>query len=221
MKGLKNLISKVPGFRTGKRWKSVLAGIYYVLAVMMLFASGFWQFVFWISIPFIVLGIADFVRKHQPRQLLMGVIGVGLCMMAVSCGSATTKTNPVIVTPSPTAQVTATPLPTPEPTPVPTPVPTPEPTPVPTPVPTPEPTAVAAASSKNASSKSSGSTAASSAGKAAQAEEEPANGEMVWVGKTGTKYHYQSCPTLKGKGRKITMKEALAQGRTGCKVCKR
>lgn len=41
----------------------------------------------------------------------------------------------------------------------------------------------------------------------------------VWVGNTGNKYHKQSCGTLKGKGHKITLKEALAEGREPCKVC--
>jgi len=45
--------------------------------------------------------------------------------------------------------------------------------------------------------------------------------ETVYVGRTGNKYHYQNCRTLKGKGIPITMGEALAQGRTSCKVCKR
>ena len=45
------------------------------------------------------------------------------------------------------------------------------------------------------------------------------NSEMVWVGKTGTKYHKQTCSTLKGKGHQITMQQALSEGRTACKVC--
>ena len=45
------------------------------------------------------------------------------------------------------------------------------------------------------------------------------NSEMVWVGETGTKYHAQSCRTLKGKGHQITLKQALAEGREPCKVC--
>ena len=45
------------------------------------------------------------------------------------------------------------------------------------------------------------------------------NSEMVWVGETGTKYHTQSCRTLKGKGHQITLKQALAEGREPCKVC--
>ena len=43
--------------------------------------------------------------------------------------------------------------------------------------------------------------------------------EMVWVGDTGTKYHYQSCRTLKGNGHQITLQQALAEGRAPCKVC--
>lgn len=45
------------------------------------------------------------------------------------------------------------------------------------------------------------------------------NTEMVWVGDTGTKYHYQSCRTLKGNGHQITLEQALAEGREPCKVC--
>ncbi len=46
------------------------------------------------------------------------------------------------------------------------------------------------------------------------------NEEMTWVGDTGTKYHRKTCRTLKGNGHQITMKQALAEGRTACKVCK-
>lgn len=45
------------------------------------------------------------------------------------------------------------------------------------------------------------------------------NSQMVWVGETGNKYHYQNCRTLKGKGHQITMQQALAEGRQACKVC--
>lgn len=41
----------------------------------------------------------------------------------------------------------------------------------------------------------------------------------VWVGNTGTKYHFQSCPTLKGKGHQITLEQALSEDREPCKVC--
>lgn len=44
-------------------------------------------------------------------------------------------------------------------------------------------------------------------------------GQTVYVGKTGNKYHYQGCRTLKGGGIPISLDEALAQGRAACKVC--
>ncbi|MCI5605687.1 MAG: copper amine oxidase N-terminal domain-containing protein [Clostridia bacterium] len=48
-----------------------------------------------------------------------------------------------------------------------------------------------------------------------------ADAEAVWVGDTGTKYHYQDCPTLKGNGHEITFEQALAEGREPCKVCRK
>lgn len=72
-------------------------------------------------------------------------------------------------------------------------------------------------SSKQTNSKTSASSS-SSTSSVSKANDETS--ETVWVGKTGTKYHRQSCRTLKGKGHKITLKEALAEGREPCKVCK-
>ncbi len=45
------------------------------------------------------------------------------------------------------------------------------------------------------------------------------NTEMVWVGNTGTKYHKQSCRTLKGNGHQITLQQAQQENREKCKVC--
>lgn len=45
------------------------------------------------------------------------------------------------------------------------------------------------------------------------------NSEMVWIGETGNKYHFEDCRTLKGNKYQITLEEALAQGKTSCGVC--
>lgn len=45
------------------------------------------------------------------------------------------------------------------------------------------------------------------------------NTQTVYIGKTGTKYHRQTCSTLKGNGSAIPLSEALAQGREPCKRC--
>jgi hypothetical protein len=42
----------------------------------------------------------------------------------------------------------------------------------------------------------------------------------VYRGKTGTKYHLESCHTLRGKGIPIRLSEAKREGREPCKVCK-
>lgn len=44
-------------------------------------------------------------------------------------------------------------------------------------------------------------------------------GETVYIGETGTKYHYATCHTLKNGAFPISLEEALAQGRTPCKIC--
>lgn len=55
--------------------------------------------------------------------------------------------------------------------------------------------------------------------RAAAEAEADRQANMVWIGDTGTKYHYQSCRTLRGNKYQITLAEAQAQGRTACKVC--
>ena len=63
------------------------------------------------------------------------------------------------------------------------------------------------------------SSSSSSKARSTSSNSSASNSQMVWVGNTGTKYHVQSCRTLKGKGHQITMQQALAEGRQACKVC--
>ena len=44
-------------------------------------------------------------------------------------------------------------------------------------------------------------------------------GEIVYVGKTGSKYHYKDCRTLKDGACPMSLSDAEAEGRTPCKVC--
>ena len=44
-------------------------------------------------------------------------------------------------------------------------------------------------------------------------------GEIVYVGKTGSKYHYKHCHTLKNGAFPMSLNDAEAEGRTPCKVC--
>lgn len=140
------------------------------------------------------------MKKRILKKLsvtLMLVLALTSCASDYSAPASTTKA-PEVTTRTPVPTKTPTTVPTQEPTPEPTPIPTPEPTPVPTPVPTAPPAA------KNS---------------AAVSSETDKSEKTVYIGKTGTKYHKQSCRTLKGNGRPISLEEAKKQGRQPCKVC--
>ena len=44
-------------------------------------------------------------------------------------------------------------------------------------------------------------------------------GKTVYVGKTGSKYHYKDCRTLKKGAYPMSLDDALAEGRTPCQIC--
>ena len=46
------------------------------------------------------------------------------------------------------------------------------------------------------------------------------NSSIVYIGKTGNKYHRANCSTLKGKGTPISLSDAIAKNKTPCKKCK-
>ena len=43
---------------------------------------------------------------------------------------------------------------------------------------------------------------------------------IVYITKTGKKYHLKSCRTIKGEAYQISLSEAKYKGYTACKVCK-
>ncbi|KLI30362.1 hypothetical protein [Brachyspira hyodysenteriae] len=43
---------------------------------------------------------------------------------------------------------------------------------------------------------------------------------VVYITKTGKKYHLQNCRTIRGEAYKISLSEAKQKGYTACKVCK-
>ncbi|MDP4133614.1 MAG: stalk domain-containing protein [Bacillota bacterium] len=54
---------------------------------------------------------------------------------------------------------------------------------------------------------------------AAQEVTDDTNTQYVYIGTTGDKYHKENCRTLKNGAIKITLSEALAEGRIPCKIC--
>lgn len=103
-------MSKIPGFRSGKAWKKLIATIGYLI------------------IALIVVGI--FSDKDKPTTATSPVTS------SVSTPSSTPEATPTTA-PAPSTTPVATPTPTPTVTPSATPVPTPSPAPTPAPAPTP------------------------------------------------------------------------------------
>lgn len=218
---INKILSFIPGYRTKKIWKMIIASLYYSFSLLGL-TSGIGMFLILVSFPFFFFGIIDAIRYKAPKRLLITAISVVVMVLGVSIVPSPQIDSAPTPSPSPSATATDLPSATPEPTPTPTPkptstptiAPTPEPTAAPTIAPAPDPTTVPVASTKTGASASSGdsNTQASSAASS--------SGATVYVGNTGTKYHRESCSTLKGKGHAISLEKALSEGREPCKRCK-
>lgn len=86
---------------------------------------------------------------------------------------------------------------------------------------TPTSTEATSKSSSSTSTQSSPSSQPSQAKTVTPAPAPPTNNQSmtVYIGATGSKYHYQDCRTLKGTKTPISMKDAKARGKTACGVC--
>lgn len=217
---MKNILNYIPGYRTKKVWKMIIASIYYAFSLLML-AGGFGAFLFFAAAPFVVFSIADAIRCKAPKSLVIALISFILMIIGLEWMPDSSSQPTSVSSPAPTVSVTEAPSATPETSPAPTPTQTPivEPTSAPTPVSTPEPTQQPAETEPPASVEAETNSNASSSH--SESSESSNDTEMVWVGETGTKYHYKNCRSLRGKGRQITMEEAVAEGRTSCGICHR
>lgn len=57
----------IPGFRSNKKWKKVIASIYYLFTLLTL-AAGVDAFSFFIALPFIAVSIADLVKAKKNKK---------------------------------------------------------------------------------------------------------------------------------------------------------
>ena len=214
---MKKILNCIPGFRSRKIWKMIIASLYYVICLTGIFDS-FATFLVAITLPFIFFGFASAIRKRSMLNLLIAIVAVIVCIFsaqfvppAEQTQSNETNINNVSSTAAPisvqTPQPTTKPTPSPPPQPTAAP-PTTQPTQALTITPAPQPTAAPVNNAVNDSTTQTRSIPNSS------------NSEIiVYIGKTGTKYHRQSCRTLKGNGIPITLEEAKSQGRQACQVC--
>lgn len=114
----------IPGFRSGKVWKMIIAILYYLFCFLAYPIFGIFGVLLLLSIPFAFFGIIGAIRRRSLGHLLMG-LGAALLLVVSSTQLPAPKTPPIVNTllnPEPTA----TPAPTPSPIPKPTPTPAPE-----------------------------------------------------------------------------------------------
>ena len=79
---MKNVLNYVPGFRSNKVWKKIIAIIYYLISLMFL-TAGIGAFLVCISIPFLIFGIVGTLRNKDKlvKVILLGsiiIFGIGI-----------------------------------------------------------------------------------------------------------------------------------------------
>ncbi len=83
---MNNIFKKIPGFRSGKKYKMVIAIIYYILAVLM-FTEGFAYGLYFLSAPLLMFAFIDLIRhKKKSIPLKMGLVNfaVPLALMIIA-----------------------------------------------------------------------------------------------------------------------------------------
>ena len=79
---MKNVLNYVPGFRSNKVWKKIIAIIYYLISLMFL-TQSFGAFLICATLPFLIFGIIDTIRNKNKiaKVILLGsviIFGLGL-----------------------------------------------------------------------------------------------------------------------------------------------
>ena len=132
---INKILSFIPGYRTKKIWKMIIASLYYAFSLLGL-TSGIGMFLILVSFPFFFFGIIDAIRYKAPKRLLITAISVVVMVLGVSIVPSPQIDSAPTPSPSPSATATGLPSATPEPEPAPEPAPEPEPEPQPEPEPT-------------------------------------------------------------------------------------
>lgn len=72
----------IPGFRSDKVWKKIIACIYYLIAILFIFLN-FWLSLFLVTIPYLIFGIVNIVksRKYNIKVSKKPILIVGAIMI--------------------------------------------------------------------------------------------------------------------------------------------
>ncbi len=85
---MKDFLKYIPGFRSDKRWKKVIAVIYYLFSLLMLVAE-IGLSLFLLGMPFLIFSIVDlFKSKKQNKPIKTAAIGLVISLLVTSVGFA-------------------------------------------------------------------------------------------------------------------------------------
>jgi len=72
---MKSILQYIPGFRSGKKNKMIIASIYYTICLLAI-SGGFGLFLFSASIPFFIFNIYKGIKSKDKKALIVGVLSV-------------------------------------------------------------------------------------------------------------------------------------------------
>ncbi|TDT46004.1 nuclease-like protein [Fonticella tunisiensis] len=64
---MKDLLKFIPGFRSGKKWKMIIASIYYLIGLTAIFDSV-WTFLSVFILPFFIFGLVDLIKATKNKS---------------------------------------------------------------------------------------------------------------------------------------------------------
>lgn len=91
---IKSLLNYIPGFRGKRKWKMIIASIYYAFSLLMLF-GGFGYFLFVISIPFMIFNVVDLFKRKSKISALIMVLAIVVMGIGIGISPTPDKTQPV------------------------------------------------------------------------------------------------------------------------------
>lgn len=83
---VKEFLKYIPGFRSDKKWKKIIASIYYLFTLLMLVA-GIDAFLFFFALPFIVFSIVDLVKAKKNNKSMKAAAIMLIISLIVAGGS--------------------------------------------------------------------------------------------------------------------------------------
>ncbi|ADL69179.1 hypothetical protein [Thermoanaerobacterium thermosaccharolyticum] len=93
---MEKLFQYIPGFRSNVKWKKIIASIYYVIALLMLFSSLSVGLVFHAG-PFFIFSIIDLImHKKSTKPLFKVLLPLAMSLVIMVIGFANTpQTNTI------------------------------------------------------------------------------------------------------------------------------